>query len=369
MLKQCCLFLSVLCIAAPGWCAGYKQTNLVANRQIYMPQIIDPHMVNAWGLAIRPAGAGGHFWINNTDTGTTSLYVGDVGGTALHQDDIKLVTIPALKGAEHSAPTGQVFNGRENEFIVTHDGLTGPGKFLFNTEEGTISGWTEKKNEDGTFTRPSHAKIMIDNSKKGAIYKGLAISQGLDHNRIYAADFGRHIIDVYGPDFKPAKLGKAAFQRPKEIPAAYAPFNIQELGGKLFVAYAKRGKEAGEEEQGAGLGHLAVFDYDGKLIKVLEGGKALNAPWGLAMAPADFGDAANLLLVGNFGDGKIVTYDYESGLQKDVLKRADGTPVEIEGLWGLIFGNGESLGEKNALYFSAGPADEANGVFGKLEAE
>ena len=349
---------------------GYVITNLVANKQIYMPQIVDPHMVNAWGVAIRPAGAGGHFWINNTDTGTVSLYVGDVGGKKLFQDDTKLITLPSPKGGEeHSAPTGQVFNGETDEFIVAHDGITGPSKFIFATEEGTVLGWTEKKNDDGSFIRPAHGVIMADNSKSGTIYKGLAISTGLEANRLYAADFGRNGIDVFDPNFKPVSLGKDAFKKPKDIPSGYAPFNIQELGGKLYVTYAKLTKEAGEEEQGAGLGHLASFDYDGKLLQVFEGGKALDAPWGLALAPGDFGAASNTLLVGNFGDGRIVSFDIASGKQKDVLRRADGTPLEIDGLWGLVFGNGQSLGEKNALYFTAGPAEEIDGVFGKVTAQ
>ena len=114
---------------------------------------------------------------------------------------------------------------------------------------------------------------------------------------------------------------------------------------------------------------LASFDYDGKLLQVFEGGKALDAPWGLALAPGDFGAASNTLLVGNFGDGRIVSFDIASGKQKDVLRRADGTPLEIDGLWGLVFGNGQSLGEKNALYFTAGPAEEIDGVFGKVTAQ
>lgn len=351
--------------AIPAQAGGYALHNLVANKQIYMPEIVDPHVINAWGLAVRPAGAGGHFWVNNTDTGTVSLYVGDVGDNKLHQDETKLVTLPAPEGStEHSTPTGQVFNGREDEFIVTHDGITGPSKFIFCAEDGTIIGWTEKKNADGTFIRPAHGVIMVDNSKKGAIYKGVTVSQGLDHNKLYAADFGNNRIDVFDASFKPVKTD--GFKKPGAVPDGYAPFNIQELGGKLYVTYAKLTKEPGEEEQGEGLGHAAVFDYDGKLLQVLEGGKALNAPWGLAIAPEDFGEASGKLLIGNFGDGRIVTYNLATGRQGDVLKRADGQPLEINGLWGLIFGNGESLGARNALYFTAGPADEIDGVFGKI---
>lgn len=362
-----CAALSALFCSTQAKAEGYALQNLVANRQIYMPEKIDPNMVNAWGIAIRPAGAGGHFWINNTDTGTVSLYIGDVGDKKLFQDDTKLITLPpADPKAEHSAPTGQVFNGEANEFIVTHDGITGPSKFIFCSEEGTIIGWTEKKNDDGTFIRPAQGVITVDRSKQGAIYKGLTVSVKRDGgNLLYAADFGKNRIDIFDTAFKSVEL-KDAFSHPAGIPADYAPFNIQELGGTLYVTYAKLTKEAGEEEQGRGLGYLAAFDYEGKLLREFEGGKDLDAPWGLAVAPKDFGEASGRLLVGNFGDGQIVTFDLDSGKQKGVLKRADGQPLQVEGLWGMVFGNGQSLGATNALYFTAGPADEADGVFGKI---
>ena len=349
---------------------GYKLTVLVANKQIYAPQIVDKDMVNAWGLAIRPAGSGGHFWVNNTDTGTVSLYVGDTNEKALYQDDIKILDIakPAKSKLAHSAPTGQVFNGNEKEFIISQDDLTAPSKFIFCTEEGTISGWTERKNADGTFTRPKTSLIKIDNSKKGAIYKGLAISNKPDGNRLYAADFGRKRIDVFDNTYKPLDLGKAAFALPKKtIPDGYAPFNIQELSGSLYVAYAKLTKEAGEEQKGEGFGYIAEFDFDGKFIRTFEASKLLNAPWGLALAPDKFGKYSGAILVGNFGDGRIVAFDKQSGKALDVLRAPNNDAIEIDGLWGMLFGNGVHLGRSNHLYFAAGPNDEKDGVFGKLE--
>ncbi len=364
--------LTVLLALAPqlSLAEGYKLTVLAANKQIYGPQILDKNMVNAWGLAIRPAGAGGHFWVNNTDSGTVSLYVGDTAERPLYQDDIPFVTIaPAKNSKEHSAPTGQVYNGNEKEFIISQDDLTAPSKFIFCTEEGTISGWTERKNADGTFTRPKTSLLMVDNSKKGAIYKGLAISNKADGNRLYAADFGRKRIDVFDNTYKPVALDKTAFTVPnKSIPAGYAPFNIQELDGSLYVAYAKLSKQAGEEVKGEGLGYVAEFDFDGKFIRVLDGGKLLNAPWGLALAPKKFGKHSGAILVGNFGDGRIVAFDKATGKAIDVLRTPTNEPVEIDGLWGILFGNGVHLGRANHLYFGAGPNDEKDGVFGKLEA-
>jgi uncharacterized protein (TIGR03118 family) len=367
LLSASLLSVSLAAFALPAE-ASYSIRNLVANKQVYMPEIVDPHFKNSWGIAIRPAGKGGHFWINNTDNGTVDLFVGDVGSNKLHQDDTKSVVIAPAKGEkENAAPTGQVFNGRDDEFIVTHEGLTGPSKFIFCTEGGTISGWTEKQNDDGSFQRPKASALMVDNSKKKAIYKGLAVSEGLAANRLYAADFGRSRIDVFDAAFKPASLGKEAFKiTDSSVPKNYAPFNIQFLGGKLYVAYAELGKEAGEEVQGEGKGYVSEFDADGKFLRTFEGKGHLNAPWGLAIAPKNFGEHSERLLVGNFGDGRIVAFDLASGKQLDVLKRGDGQPVEIQGLWGIVFGNGESLGEANHLYYAAGPADEADGVFGKI---
>lgn len=366
------LIFSGFCMLVPHLAnaEGYKLTVLAANKQIYAPQIVDKYMVNGWGLAIRPAGAGGHFWVNNTDTGTVSLYVGDTKEKALYQDEIKVLAIakPEKSKLEHSAPTGQVFNGNEKEFIITQERLTGPSKFIFSTEEGTISAWTERKNDDGTFSRPRASLIMVDNSKKGAIYKGLAISTKPDGNRLYAADFGRKRIDVFDNSYKPLNLGNAAFNLPaKSIPSGYAPFNIQELGGSLYIAYAKLSKEAGEEVKGEGLGYVAEFNFDGQFIRLLDGGKLLNAPWGLALAPEKFGKHSGAILVGNFGDGRIIAFDKVSGKAIDVLRAPNNEPIEIDGLWGMLFGNGIHLGRSNHLYFAAGPNDEKDGVFGKLE--
>jgi uncharacterized protein (TIGR03118 family) len=361
---------AVVLLPLPVEAAGYQIVNLVANKQIYAPQIVDKEMVNAWGLAIRPAGKGGHFWVNNTDTGTVSLYVGDVGGAKLYQDETKLVKIAATKGQKDpSTPTGQVFNGVDTDFIVTHakENLTGPSKFIFCTEDGTISGWTERKNEDGSWLRPAESVLMVDNSKKGAIYKGLAISAKEKENRLYAADFGNGRIDAFDAAFKPARLGKEAFQVPGgQLPKGYAPFNVQAIDGTLYVVYARLTKEKGEEEKGNGFGHVAQFDADGKFIRMLEGAGKLNAPWGVTKAPEDFGEASGKLLVGNFGDGRIVMFDAASGKQEGYLQNAAGEPVEIDGLWGMLFGNGEHLGERNNMYFAAGPQDEKDGVFGKL---
>lgn len=344
---------------------NYQVKNLVANKAAYHPVIIDPLMINGWGLALRTAGEGGHFWISNTDTGTTTTYVGDVNGRPIFQDQLKVVQIPKpsnAKADEPSHPTGQVYNASKTEFMISGQGVTGPAKFIFVTEDGTLSAWADPVGD----AHMTQAALMADHSACGANYKGVAISTLSDNNRLYAADFANRKIDVWDNEFKPVQLPPDAFQLPAAIPANYAPFNIQWLNGKLLVAYAMTGREPGEEEKGKGRGYIAAFDYSGKLLNVWQGGGKLNAPWGFAQAPDDFGAHGGEILVGNFGDGTIVGFDPATGMQTDYLRGAGGKPIQVDGIWGMAFGNGASLGQANHLYFAAGPKDEQDGVFGKV---
>ena len=210
--------------------------------------------------------------------------------------------------------------------------------------------------------------ITVDNSAHGAIYKGLAVTDSPSNNRLFAANFGQDRIDVWDKQFK-AIIPPGLFSVPDgTIPKDYAPFNIQNSNGTLYVAYAKLSGTPGEELQGPGLGYLASFDLNGNFLHVWEGKDLLNAPWGLAIAPSDFGEFSNALLVGNFGDGTIVGYDQTTRTPIGYLRDPAGNPITIDGLWGLTFGNGASLGEANHLYFTAGPHEEADGLFGKLQA-
>jgi uncharacterized protein (TIGR03118 family) len=348
---------------------GYVQTNLVSNNPDFHPQILDPLVINAWGIALRPAGAGGHFWINNADSGTVTEYVGDVHGTPLFQDNLKVVTVappPGSPPGTNSTPTGQVFSGHPSDFTVSGEGITGPSRFLFVTEDGTLSGWTERS-VNGGFERQTMSVIAVDNSAQGAIYKGLAVTDGSSNNRLFAANFGQNRIDAWDNRFQ-AITPPGLFSVPDgTIPKNYAPFNIQNLNGTLYVAYAQLSGIPGEELKGSGLGYLASFDLNGNLLRVWEGRGLLNAPWGLAIAPSDFGEFSNALLVANFGDGTIVGYDRTTQTQLGYLRDPSGNPIMIDGLWGLTFGNGVSLGEANYLYFTAGPNDESDGLFGKLQ--
>jgi uncharacterized protein (TIGR03118 family) len=362
----------------------YAQTNLVANKPEYDPLILDPTFVNAWGVAIRPAGLGGHFWVTAAGSGISYEYVGDVNGTPLFQDDLKEVTVPGPNGTQGS-PTGVVFNGSKN-FVITQEfptgAITAPTKFLFATDSGVISAWTERKRADGGFDWPGAAIPVIDRSATGSQYFGIGVDQAGNH--LYAADFGKNPkIQVFDGQFQDVTSGHG-FQNPFDggdgvQPGEYAPFNVQSLvdrNGKetIFVTYAQTREDpdnpgelfAGEENAGAGLGRLVAFDSEGSQIRIWNDGGLLNAPWGVAYAPSNFGAFANTLLVSNFGDGTITAFDPNTFTAIDLLRDGVGNPVQIGGIWGLQFGNGASLGDTDSLYFAAGPEEEEDGLFGRL---
>jgi uncharacterized protein (TIGR03118 family) len=348
--------------------AGYVQTNLVANWDAYKPQIVEPDLKNAWGISMRPAGAGGHFWITANGTGKSFEYVGDVAGKKLFQDDLKEVTVPGA-GKDAGTPTGTVFNAAGKGFVISQQvpgagKVTQPATFLFATDTGRVTAWTEVKHDDGTASRPTDSVVTFDRSAQGASYLGMAISPtDSPTQRIYLADFGaKPGLVVLDDTFKPVK--DAGFESP--FADGYKPFNVQTIGDSVFVVYAEW-DEPGEEEPGPGEGKVAEFSPEGKLIQKWDGGNYLNAPWGIAKAPEKgFGKYNGDLLVSNFGDGTIAVLDSKTHKAVDFLRRPDGLRVEIDGIWGLAFGNGESLGMSDALYFAAGPGPEADGIFGRL---
>ncbi|MEH1833287.1 MAG: TIGR03118 family protein [Nostoc sp.] len=369
----------------------YAPTVLVSNRQEYNPQIFDPTFALAWGLAIRPAGFGGHFWVAANGSGASYEYVGDVNigkpnTIPLFQDDLKLVTVPGPNNTQ-GTPTGVVFN-RSNNFVITQPysggDITEPSRFLFATDSGTISAWTERQNGDGTFDRAGTAKIVIDNSTRGDQYFGLAVNPTGD--RLFVANFGVNPnIQVFDGTFKEITssfngfvnpfVGRDGFQ-----PGEYAPFNIQVLEApnqaqaSVFVAYAKTQENpdnpgqllVGEEEAGTGLGRIAEFDLTGQLIRTWEDEGLLNSPWGFAYAPDDFGGLSDTLLVSNFSDGTITAFDRNTHQAIDYMRDTTGQPVIERGIWGILFGNGASLGDTNSLYAAIGPEDLGDGVFSRL---
>jgi uncharacterized protein (TIGR03118 family) len=328
----------------------YQQRNLVSDGAV-AAEHVDPNLVNPWGIAFNP---NGFDWIANEATGTSTLYDGDGNANAL------VVQIPTPASDTGGNPTGIVFNGTSG-FVVGKGDLSGPSRFLFATQDGVIAGWAP--NVDLT-----HAIVAVDNSMStGAIYTGLALSTSGPGARLYAADFFNARVDVFDASFAAASLPAGAFTDPN-LPAGYSPFGIQAIGDTIYVAYAKQSDERDEEEAGHGLGIVDTYDANGTLLRRFVSHGQLNAPWGMALAPAGFGRFSNAILIGNFGDGRINAYDQVSGERLGALKGADNEPIEIEGLWGIAFGNGRLNQPRNTLFFAAGINDEANGLYGRIDA-
>jgi uncharacterized protein (TIGR03118 family) len=327
---------------------AYRQTNLVSDLP-GMAQLTDPDLVNPWGLAAGPTTP---VWVANNGTDKATLYPGFVNGSPIVKAGL-VVSIPG------GAPTGQVFNPTSG-FVVRSGDASGPARFLFDSEAGLVSGWSP-----GVPPPPPSTQAQVGASVPDAIYKGLAIATTPAGTFLYGADFHHGRIDVFDQGFNRVLL-PGSFADP-QIPSGFAPFNIQELGGLLYVAYAKQDAAGEDEVAGPALGFVDVYSTGGQLLRHLIQRGQLNAPWGLALAPAGFGRFSGALLVGNFGDGRINAYHPGTGEFLGRLRHQDGSPIQIEGLWALRFGNGVT-GTPTTLLFTAGIDDEAHGLFGAIEA-
>jgi uncharacterized protein (TIGR03118 family) len=307
----------------------YLQHNLVSNTA-GQADVTDPNLIDPWGESFSAAGP---IWVSNHLSGTSTLYSGNGAITAL------VVTIPLGKASTGTIgkPTGQIQNA-SNGFII-QNGVK--ASFIFATEDGTISAWNA-----GTV-----AQVMVDNSSAGAVYKGLALNPSATAPLIYAANFNSGKIDVFNTTFAPTTVS-GGFTDPN-LPAGLAPFNIWNLNGKLYVAYAKQDANKFLDVAGAGNGVVDVFDFNGTLLNRLITGGALNSPWGLAIAPAGWGAFGGALLVGNFGNGQINAFD-NTGKLLGTLQDANGNPITIAGLWGIMFGGNDARTDANTLYFMAG---------------
>ncbi len=326
----------------------YQQTNLVSNLAGKAP-ITDPNLVNPWGISYSPMGP---FWVSDNGSGLSTLYDGKGNIQPL------VVTIPPAVQGTTGSPTGTVYNANSNDFVVKKNGNSGASVFLFDTEDGTISGWNP--NVD-----PTNAILAVNNNP-AAVYKGLVIATNDSGTFLYAANFHAGTVDVFDKKFAPAKLS-GSFTDPN-LPKGYAPFGIQNIGSNIVVTYAKQDKAKHDDVPGKGLGIVDVFDTNGNFVKRLISHGQLNAPWGLALAPADFGAFSNDLLVGNFGNGRINAFDPNTGAFIGQLMNSKGKAIKINGLWGLMFGNGGQAGQKNQLFFTAGIHNEADGLFGMITA-
>jgi uncharacterized protein (TIGR03118 family) len=308
----------------------------------------DVNLVNAWGLAALPTSP---WWVANNRTDTSTLYDGFGVARPL------VVTVTG-------GPTGLIANTTA-DFSVSGGGGSGVARFIFATEAGTILGWSPNVPAAGS----TLTEVGADRSSVGAIYKGLATGSVNGANYLYAADFHNARVDVFNGSFA-LQTWAGAFVDPK-LPHGYAPFGIQNLNGWIFVTYAKQGPDKVDEIAGRHRGFVSVFKPDGTFAGRVASRGALNAPWGLAWAPADFGRFSGDLLVGNFGDGKIHAYAMTSHGWRfaGTLRDEDHHAISIDGLWALAFGNGAAAGPMNTLFFTAGPNGENAGAFGSITAD
>jgi len=312
---------------------AYTVTSLVSDQQGVATHT-DGNLVNAWGLTAGPTTP---WWVSDNGTNKSTLYGGDGAPRAL------VVTVAG-------GPTGTVFNSTSAFLLPTG----GKALFLFDGEDGVVRGWNGAQ---GTT-----AIVVKDRSDVGAIYKGLSIADTAAGPRLYAADFHNTRVDVFNGSF--GLVPNSGFVDPG-LPAGYAPFNVQTIGDRVFVAYAKQDEDAHDEIAGQGRGFVDAYDTQGNLLDRVAQHGQLNAPWGLALAPASFGRFGGDLLVGNFGDGNINAYDPRTGSFKGKLMNRDANVIDINGLWALRFGNGV-IGTPQTLLFSAGIGDEDHGLLGEI---
>ena len=327
---------------------AYSVHNLVSDGFVPADHT-DPDLVNPWGIVFAPNAP---VWVNDNGTGLSTLY----DGLGVKQALVVAVP-PPTGGMPPSLPTGIVSSAAG--FAVTEGAVSAASRFIFATLRGTISGWAPTVN-------PTNAIVAVDRSKEGAIYTGLALAANGTGNFLYAADFHNNRIDVFDSTFQLVTLS-GSFSDPR-LPDGYAPFGIQNILGNLYVTYAKQDEAAQRDVPGPGLGFVNVFDANGRLIRRFASRGRLNAPWGVALAPADFGQFSNTLLVGNFGDGRINTFDLGSGEPQGWLRTPNGRAITLEGLWGIAFGNGALNQPTNILFFAAGPGEEEHGLYGRIEA-
>jgi len=319
---------SNLAFAACG--QSYAATALVKNTG----KKGDKQLLNPWGLAYGPSNP---FWLSDNTSGLSTLYDGSGNKQNL------VVTIPPASGTGTGSPTGIVYNS-SSEFQI----MNWTSAFMFSTLDGTISGWSHFD--------PNNALIGV--TQPGAVYTGLGVTSHGSGNMVYAADFANNKVDVYDGKFKFVKSFTDT-----GLPAGFAPLNVQDIGGQLYVTF-------GAQNGGKG-GYVDIFDEAGNFIKTLIKGKPLNQPWGLAVAPSNFGPLSGTLLVGNnTNSGTINGFNLTSGALVGTIKTSAGIPIKINQLWGIEFGGGSSSnGQTNQLFYTAGPKGGANGIFGVINVQ
>ncbi len=346
-----------------------------SNGIVHVAKFFDPNLVNPWGVGESPTSP---FWVADNGASVSTLY--NTAGQPLSL----VVAIPAPGNPQGAsgAPTGLVFNiaRAQNAFVITGvDGsgtpTSGPAFFLFAAEDGTILGWNPGVNPPGfdPATAGKHAIIAVDNSANpdaanGAIYKGLAIAEDGNGNPfLYATNFRAGTVEVYDATFHRTAFSANAFVDP-HLPRGYAPFNVVPIAGKLFVTYAVQDADKEDDVAGQGHGIIDTFSLTGQMLARFAQHGQLDSPWGVALAPAGFGQFNGDLLIGNFGNGHINAFNPTTGEFIDKVRNPHGQAIAIDGLWTIMFGNDGSGGDPHTLYFTAGPNDESDGLFGSLTA-
>ncbi|MBZ5665538.1 MAG: TIGR03118 family protein [Acidobacteriia bacterium] len=326
------LLVLVLTLTSSLAFAQYTATTLVKNTGKHG----DKQLINPWGLDYGP---GAPFWLGDQGSGLSTLYDGNGVKQSL------VVTIPPASGTGLGSPTGVVYNS-STEFKI----MTWTSAFLFCTLDGTISGWSHFE--------PNNALIGVNNSALGAVYTGLAVTHKASGNFVYAADFANNKVDVYDGTFKFAKSFTDT-----ALPAGFAPLNVQDIGGQLYVAFAAQSGAAG--------GYIDIYNEDGTFVKTLIHGKPLNQPFGFAMAPSNFGPLSNTLLISNnTNSGTINGFDPTTGALVGTIRNAAGKKLVFNQIWGIEFGGGTAAnGNTNQLFYTAGPKNNLNGVFGVINAQ
>jgi uncharacterized protein (TIGR03118 family) len=341
---------------------SYHQTNLVSDIAGLAP-LQDKNLVNPWGLSSSPTSP---IWVSDNNAGVTTLYTG--AGQLVKPLGSPFVTIPAPDGGPGGTPTGTVFNTvfspTSTDFVVTKGTMSAPSLFLFATEDGTVLGWNPGVGGTSATIAADRSLATDSAGDVGAVYKGLTNGSVGSNNYLYATNFRFGTVDVFDGQFH-LQSWAGAFTDPS-IPSDFAPFGIQNIGGLIYVTCAMQNSEKHDDVKGPGHGFVDVYSTSGTLLQRLASGGALNSPWGLASAPAGFGNFHGDILVGNFGDGKISAFT-PAGTFRGQLKSETSAPIQIDGLWGLRFGNGGNGGAVNSLFFAAGLDGETHGLFGKID--
>jgi len=336
------MFLVSIGFASTGLAQSTYSVHYLVSDGVPAASHFDPYLVNAWGLARAPDGP---WLVGATDSDYARFY----GPTGVPMGNYLLV---------NGGPTGITWYGGSG-FTISGAGVTMPSRFLFASEGGLISGW----NPSAPFPLSQFAIVAVDNSANDAIYKGIAQAPTALGDRLYATDFHNAHVDVFDSSFNPVSPG--GFIDPN-LPAGYAPFGIKKIDTLIYVTYALQDALGEDEVAGPGLGIVSAFTVNGTFVKRIATGGPLNAPWGLALAPMiGFGRFNGMLLVANFGDGRILAFTRAPVQFRGFLGTKTG-PLVIDGLWSIAFGNGGAAGPSNTLFFTAGPVDETHGVFGSI---